>query len=89
MARRGHLRLGQRVRLASNGPASVMTVVGVVGTRAKVDRQGVMFVTAPEAERLADLAVRVDAIGVLPAPGVDEAALERRVRDALHGQARS
>jgi putative ABC transport system permease protein len=88
LARRGGLRVGQRVRLASNGPARVMTVVGVAATPADVDRQGVMFVTSAEVERLAGVPGRVDAIGILPAPEMDQGTLERRVRDALDGQAR-
>ena len=88
MARRGHLRTGQRVQLASNGPARAMTVVGVAAAAATVERQGVMFASAPEVERLADVPGRVDAIGVLPATGVDGDALQRRVAEALRGEAR-
>jgi putative ABC transport system permease protein len=88
MASRGGLRVGQRVRLASNGPARAMTVVGIAGTGAKVERQGVMFVTTAEAERLAALPGSVDAIGILPAPGVNPDLLADRLREALDGRGR-
>jgi putative ABC transport system permease protein len=87
LARRGRLTPGTRVRLASNGPARAMTVVGVARTRADVDRQGVMFVTAPEAARLAALPGRVDAVAALPQRGVRPADLAARLRDELHGEA--
>ena len=88
LARRGGLSVGRRVRLASNGPARVMTVVGIAATGAKVERQGVMFVTTDEAERLAALPGRVDAIGIVPTPGVDRGALADRVEQVLSGRGR-
>ena len=88
VARRGHLRVGQRVELASNGPAQAMTVVGIAGTAAAVKRQGVVFVTRDEAERLATTPGRVDAIGILPASGVDRDALADRVRKVTGGRVR-
>ena len=87
LARRGGTRIGARVRLASNGPARRMTVVGIARTGAKVDRQGVMFVTTPEAERLAALPGSIDAVGIVPSAGVDQAALADRVRELLDGRA--
>jgi putative ABC transport system permease protein len=87
-ARRGHLRVGDRVRLASNGPARAMTVVGIAATTASVERQGVLFVTGAESARLAAVPARVDAIGVLPARGADLGALRDRVRDAVGDRAR-
>ena len=89
MARRGGLHVGQRVRLASNGPARTMTVVGIARTRAEVKRQGVLFVTTSEAQRLNAVPGRVDAIGILPDRGVQTEALAGRVRDALQGRQRA
>jgi putative ABC transport system permease protein len=80
LARRGHLHVGERVRLASTGPAQTMTVTGIAATRESVERQGVMFVGTPAPRR-------VDAIGVLPEPGVETGVLAERVRTALHGRA--
>ena len=87
MARRGGLHTGDRVRLSSNGPARVMTISGIASTSAKVERQGVLFVSSATATRYAALPGRVDAIGVLPARGTDSAALAARVRDVLGHQA--
>jgi putative ABC transport system permease protein len=87
LARRGGLEIGQRVRLASNGPARSMTVVGVAHTSADVERQGVMFVSTATAERLAALPGRADTIGVLPAPGTDTNELAARIRDQVGDEA--
>lgn len=88
MARRGRIEVGDRVRLASNSPSMRMTVAGIVRTDATVARQGVVFVTAHEAQRLAGVPGRADAIGILPAPGVETAALAGRLRATLDGRAR-
>ena len=83
MARRGGLHVGDPVRLTSNGPARSMTVVGIAHTSAKVERQGVVFVTAGTAARFAALPGSVDTIGVLPSRGVDTGALADRLRAEL------
>jgi putative ABC transport system permease protein len=88
LARRGAVRIGQRVRVSSNGPAQTMTVVGIARTAAGVPRQGVMFVTRREAERLAATPGRVDAIGILPAPGVQLGILAARLQQAAGPQVR-
>lgn len=83
LARRGSLRTGDRVRLASNGPARTMTVAGVARPRADVTRQGVIFVTAAEAARFVARPGRVDAIGILPAAGVPVADIRSRIEPLL------
>jgi len=88
LARRGRLHVGDTVRLVSNGPARSMVVSGIARTDVRVERQGVLFVTAPVAAQLAATPDRVDAIGILPAPGVDRDALGNRLRAALGGHAR-
>jgi putative ABC transport system permease protein len=88
MARRGGLQVGQHARLVSNGPARVMKIVGIADTPAKIERQGVMFVSAREAERLAAVPGRVDAIGILPSPGVQQDVLAARLRDVVDGRGR-
>src|SRR3954452_15735157 len=40
LARRGGLKVGQRVRLASNGPAPAMTISGIARTTTDIRRQG-------------------------------------------------
>ena len=86
LARRGRLHVGQPVRLAAGGPARPMRVSGIVTGPA--DREGAMFVTRALAEQLAPATGRADAIGILPAPGADIAALAARVRDVAGAQAR-
>src|SRR4051812_36636709 len=56
LARRGSLHVGDRVRLVSNGPVRAMIVAGIARTRVPVERQGVLFVTAPVAAQLAGTA---------------------------------
>ena len=57
------------------GPAEPDTVVGIARRGTAVQRQRVVFVTDAEAARLAGHPGRVDAIGVLAAPGTDRAPL--------------
>src|SRR3954468_5952785 len=70
--------LGQRLRMASTEPSRSVTVVGVARPRRLVQRQTAVFLTDGEAARLAGnpgRPSRVDAIGVLAAPGFDAAHL--------------
>src|SRR5215207_2804345 len=62
-------RLGSRVRLASTEAARTVTVVGVARPAHRVRQQTAIFLTDAEAARLAGHAGRVDAVGVLAAPG--------------------
>src|SRR4051794_31017444 len=64
-------RLGARLRFASTEAARPVTVVGVARPRRAVRRSASVFVTDAEATRLAGHPGRVDAVGVLPAPGFD------------------
>jgi putative ABC transport system permease protein len=68
-------RLGARLPLASAEPARTVTVVGVATPRHPVSLQTAIFLTDAEATRLAGHPGRVDAIGVLAAPGFDIARL--------------
>src|ERR1700748_2152372 len=63
--------LGARLTLAATGPAHTVTVVGVAQPRHPVSQQTAIFLTDAEATRLAGHPGRVDAIGVLAAPGFD------------------
>ena len=63
---------GTRVRLASNGPARAMTVVGIAATSATRRAPGrAVRRPAPRPRGSPACPGRVDAIGVLPAPGTD------------------
>jgi putative ABC transport system permease protein len=63
--------LGARLTLAATEPARTVTVVGVAWPRHPVAQQTAIFLTDAEATRLAGHPGRVDAIGVLAAPGFD------------------
>jgi len=63
--------LGARLTLAATGPARTVTVVGIARPRHPVSQQTAIFLTDTEATRLAGHPGRVDAIGVLAAPGFD------------------
>jgi putative ABC transport system permease protein len=63
--------LGARLTLAATEPARTVTVVGVARPGHPVSQQAAIFLTDAEATRLAGHPGRVDAIGVLAAPGFD------------------
>jgi putative ABC transport system permease protein len=67
--------LGAELRLTSTEAARNVTVVGVARPRHPVSRRTAIFLTDGEAARLAGHPGRVDAIGVLAAPGFDAARL--------------
>jgi putative ABC transport system permease protein len=73
--------LGARLPLAAAGPVRTVIVVGVARPRHPVSLQTVIFLTDAEATRLAGHPGRVDAVGVLAAPGFDVS----RVRAAAGG----
>jgi putative ABC transport system permease protein len=71
-------RVGAKLRLASTEAARTVTVVGVARPRHAVRHETAIFLTDGEASRLAGHPAgshRVDAIGVLAAPGFDAARL--------------
>ena len=76
-------RVGARVRMASTEAARTVTVVGVARPRHPVRQQTAIFLTDGEAARLAGHPGRVDAIGVLAAPGFDAARLHEAARGAV------
>src|SRR6476469_8866921 len=82
--------LGARLTLAATGPAHTVTVAGVAQPRHPVSQQTAIFLTDAEATRLAGHPGRVDAIGVLAAPGFDAGRLLAAVGGAqvLTGDAR-
>ena len=88
LARRGRLHIGSRVRLTTTGPVQTATVVGIASTAAAVARQGVLFATRKEVERLVTPRPGIDAVGILPKPGADRAALAQRLRQVATDHAR-
>src|SRR5215211_4549547 len=85
--------LGKKLRLASTEASRSVTVVGVARPRHLVRRQTAIFLTDGEAARLAGNPARpprVDAIGVLAAPGFDPAGLRAAAgrADVLTGDER-
>jgi putative ABC transport system permease protein len=87
LARRGRLRVGERVRLAAIDQARPLTVVGVVAARPALQRQAAVFVGDSEAGRLAGHSERVDAVGLLLAPGVDPARVAAAARGMVGHEA--
>jgi putative ABC transport system permease protein len=67
--------LGKRLRLASNGAARTVTVVGIARPRHPVGERTPIFLADAEAAQLAGHPGRIDAIGVLAGPGFDAARL--------------
>jgi putative ABC transport system permease protein len=82
--------LGTRLPLAATEPARTVTVVGVARPRHPVSQQTAVFLTDAQATRLAGHPGRVDAIGVLAAPGFDVSRLRAAAGGAqvLTGDAR-
>ncbi len=68
-------KLGARLRLSGGEAARTVTVVGVARPRHPVRQQTAIFLSDPEAARLAGHAGRADAIGVLAGPGFDASRL--------------
>ena len=83
-------KLGAQLRLASTEAARTVTVVGVAQPRHAVRQRTAIFLTDAEAARLAGHPGRVDAVGVLAAPGFDAAKLRAAAggADVLTGDAR-
>ena len=83
-------RLGGKLRLASSEAARTVTVVGIARPRHPVRQRTAIFMTDAEATRLAGHPGRVDAVGVLAAPGFDAAKLRAAAggADVLTGDAR-
>ena len=82
--------LGTRLTLAATGPARTVTIVGVARPSRPVTQQAAIFLTDAEAMRLAGHPGRVDAIGVIGAPGFDAGRLRAAAGGAqvLTGAAR-
>jgi putative ABC transport system permease protein len=75
-------RVGARLSLASAEPSRMVTVVGIATPRHRISQQSAIFLTDAEAARLAGHPGRVDAIGVLAAPGFDVSRLRTAVAGA-------
>jgi putative ABC transport system permease protein len=74
-------RLGARLPLASTTRTRMVTVVGIARPHHPIFQQSAMFLTDAEATALAGHPGRIDAIGLLAAPGFDIT----RVRAAASG----
>jgi putative ABC transport system permease protein len=82
LAARNQLRVGTQIQLAGTEPPRPLTLVGVAAARPGLRLQAAVFVADTAARRLAGHLERVDAIGLLMAPGADPgrvAAAARRV----------
>ncbi|MEV6952965.1 ABC transporter permease [Streptomyces sp. NPDC051183] len=86
LAARAGLRTGSELTVQATGEPKSYTVRGVAKTPGgDLVRQGALFFSDAEAQRLAARDGQVSAIGVLPAPGVDAGRLAGQVAQALKG----
>jgi putative ABC transport system permease protein len=87
LARRAGVRTGDRVTVQATSAARAYQVSGIATAPGAggLSRQSTLFFATAEAQRLAGHPGRVDAIGVLAAPGVATATLRMRVAAALDG----
>ncbi|MEK8107208.1 ABC transporter permease [Micromonospora sp. M12] len=86
LAARGVVSLDETVRLVVGAIPSSYRVVGIASAPADgLDRQSAVFLTDDQASRLSGRPDRVDAIGVLAAPGVTAEQLAERIRAAVPG----
>lgn len=87
LAARAGLTTGDRITVQSTRAPRTYRVSGIAAPRGRggLRQQSALFFSAAEAERLADRAGQVTALGVLPEPGTDLGALKQRVRTALDG----
>jgi putative ABC transport system permease protein len=85
LARRAGVRTGDRVTVQATSAARAYRVSGIATAPGAggLSRQSTLFFATAEAQRLAAHPGRVDAIGVLAAPGVATATLRTRVAAAL------
>ncbi|MFR9776384.1 ABC transporter permease [Micromonospora sp. MS34] len=85
LAERGDVSLGATVRLVVGSIPSSYRVVGIATAPDGLDRQSAVFFTDEQATRLSGRPERVDAIGVLAAPGVTPSELAGRITAAVPG----
>ncbi|MGW4898329.1 ABC transporter permease [Kitasatospora sp. NPDC004240] len=85
LAARAGLRVGDRLTVRSTREPAEYRITGVAAAPGGLERQSALFFSPAEAERLAGRPGEVSAIGVLPAPGTDPAALARELAPVLAG----
>ncbi|WP_245563556.1 ABC transporter permease [Longispora albida] len=86
LAARGGVRVGATVRLVAGSVPSSYRVVGIATAPGSgLVRQSAVFFTDDQAARLSGRPDRVDAIGVLAAPGADPVELAGRITAAVPG----
>lgn len=87
LAARAGLATGDRITVQSTRAPRTYRVSGIATPRGRDElrEQRSLFFSTAEAQRLADRAGRVSAIGVLPQPGTDTGTLKERVTAALKG----
>ncbi|MGC4748406.1 FtsX-like permease family protein [Micromonospora sp. DT201] len=83
LAERDEVAVGATVQIVVGSILSSYRVVGIVTAPDGLDRQSAVFFSDDEAIRLSGRPDRVDAIGVLAAPGVAPEQLAGRIRDAV------
>lgn len=83
LAARGDVALGTNVRIVVGSMPSFYRVVGIATAPAGLARQSTVFFVDDRAAELSGRPDRVDAVGVLAAPGVDAEQLAERIEAAV------
>ncbi|MGW3495298.1 ABC transporter permease [Streptomyces sp. NPDC001020] len=79
--------VGSRVRLIVRGATRAFTVSGIADQSTGRTIRPSLFFSDTQAQQLAGTHERFDSIGILPAPGVNVAGLQRAVSSAVSGKA--
>jgi putative ABC transport system permease protein len=87
VAARGRVQVGSTLKLAANGPAQAVRIVGIAHTPVAIRRQGAVFATSKAVQQLAGVGDQADAIGILPERGVDAHALATRLNKLVGNRA--
>lgn len=85
LANRAGVSAGDTVTLVVGSTAKSYRVSGVAEPAAALDRQSAVFFTDDEATRVYGNPGKIDAVGVLPANGVDAGELADRIKTAVPG----
>lgn len=87
LSERAGLTTGDRLTVQSTQAPRTYRVSGIAAPEGggELRQQTSLFFSTAEAERLADRAGQVSALGVLPGPGTDLVRLKQQVTDALKG----
>jgi putative ABC transport system permease protein len=80
-----HFRVGQQVRVLTNGPERTFTISGIAqyGTANSLAGITLAAFNLPTAQQIADEVGQFDTINVVTQPGADQAAIQRAIAEVL------